>query len=66
MAGQVRRMLDRIMKERAKGSTTLEMTTRTKLILKGLDPARFDAASPDDASTIARVREVAKDLGIAL
>jgi hypothetical protein len=64
MAGQVKRMIDSIIQQRAKGDPMLIVTTGTKLILKGLNPARFNSASPDDLAVIARVRVVAAELGI--
>jgi hypothetical protein len=66
MAGQIKKMLDRIVDQRGKGDAALTMITRAKLILKGYDPDRFNALSPDDATTIARVRQIAQELGVKL
>jgi hypothetical protein len=66
MAGQVRKMLDRIVAERSKGDNVLGMLTRAKLILKGFDPDRFTAATQDDAGAIARVKQIARELGVML
>ena len=66
MAGQVRAMIDQIVEQWSKGNSVLATTTLTKLILKGLDPARFDANSPDDPIVIARVREAAAELNVTL
>ena len=66
MAGQIRVMIDRIIAERSKGNPVLVTTTKTKLVLKGLDPAQYDANSPDDPMVIARLREVAAEFSITL
>jgi hypothetical protein len=66
MAGQVKTMLDRIVLERARGDDVLAMLTKAKLILKGFDPDRFNVNSPDDPATIAKVRQVARELGVVL
>jgi hypothetical protein len=66
MAGQIKRMLERIVDERGKGDDVLRMLTRAKLILKGFDPARYTLTSPEDAATVARVKQVARELGVML
>ena len=42
------------------------MTTRTKLILKGINPDKFTAASEDDPVMIQKAMAVAKDMGVRL
>jgi len=64
MAGQVKQMIDSILDQRAKGNSTVVMTTTTKLILKGVDPSRYTAASADDAAVIAKVRAIAAEWGL--
>jgi len=64
MPGQTRRMLDSIVEQRSKGNPTLRAVTVTKLILKGIDPDRFTATSPDDATVVAKVRAIAAELGV--
>ena len=66
MAGQIKRMLERIVDERGKGDDVLRMLTRAKLILKGFDPARYTLTSPEDPATVARVKQVARELGVML
>jgi hypothetical protein len=66
MAGQIKRMLDRIVIERGKGDGVLAALTKAKLILKGFDPDRFTLIMPDDAATITRVRQIAHELGVTL
>ena len=66
MAGQVKTMIDRIIQQRSQGNALLASTTQTKLILKGFDPARYDATSPDDPAVIERLRQVAAELSVTL
>jgi hypothetical protein len=66
MAGQVRALIDQIIEKRSNGNIILASTTQTKLILKGIDPNKYDANSPDDPQVIARLRELAAELSISL
>lgn len=66
MAGQIKNMLDSIIKLRSKGNETIALTTKTKLIFKGFDPDRFDSKSPDDPAAIAKIRAIATELGVSL
>jgi hypothetical protein len=66
MAGQIRQMIDTIIRERSKGNATVAMTTKTKIILKGISPDSYNTGSEDDPKVIARVKEIANELGISL
>ena len=66
MAGQIKRMLDSIIERRSHGNPTVAMTTKTKLVLKGLNPDRFNGASPDDPAIMDKVRAVAAELGMSV
>ena len=66
MAGAVHHMIEAILEQRGRGNPMLVRTTRTKLILKGLNPAKFGPETPDDPQAVARVREVAAELDIEL
>ena len=65
MPGQIKRCIDSIQAQRAKGNPTLLLTTRTKLILKGVNPDRFDGNSPDDERALAQLRTIAEELARA-
>ena len=66
MAGKIKKMLDQIVEVRSQGDRTLVLSTRTKLILKGLNPDTFSATSPDDPVVMVKVRKAAFDLGVTL
>ena len=66
MAGLIKSMIDSIISQRAKGNATLALTTKTKLVLKGINPERYSSASPDDPAVIAKVQAIAQELGVRL
>ena len=66
MAGQIKTMLDRIVDERGRGDSVLAPLTKAKLILKGFDPDRFGPNTPDDPAVIARIKQIARELGVSL
>jgi len=66
MAGRAKRQLDQIVAAVSKGNATLSITIKTKLILKGLDPERFTAATPDDPAILDKIKKVAAEFGVSV
>ncbi len=66
MAGQVHQLVEQIITQRSKGNPVLAATTRTKLLLKGIDPDKFTAMSADDPTIVARLRQIAVELNVVL
>ena len=66
MAGQIKKALNEIIFQRSKGSQTLATTTKTKLMLKGVNPDDFTESSPDDQAVLEKVHLIAVELGITL
>jgi hypothetical protein len=66
MPGQIKRMIDTIITQRSNGNTTIALTTKTKLLLKGINPDKFTLASEDDPSVVAKLRVIATELGVHL
>lgn len=66
MSGKVKDLIDKIIAERSKGSTTIAATTRTKLMLKGIDVDKFTKTSPDDQAIIDKLNAIAKEMNIKL
>jgi fumarylacetoacetate (FAA) hydrolase family protein len=64
MSGQIKKMIDRIIEERARGNAILINTTRTKLTLKGINPDQFGTASPDNPEVIAKLQKLAQELNV--
>lgn len=66
MAGKVKKMLDEIVAAKSGGNPTLITTTKTKLILKGLNPDKYDARSEDDPVIIKKVIMTAQEMGVKI
>ncbi|MEW5850045.1 MAG: hypothetical protein AB2A00_14750 [Myxococcota bacterium] len=66
MAGRIKKLIDEIMERRSRGNPVIRSTTEVKLILRGVDPARFNATSPDDPDIEQKVRLIAQELGVPL
>ena len=64
MAGQIQRMIETVITQKAKGNAVIANSIRTKLYLKGVAVDKFTAISPDDPSTMQKVREIAKEFGV--
>jgi hypothetical protein len=66
MTGTVKKVIDQIIAVRSKGAPTLVQTTKTKLILKGLNPERFTLLTPDDPALVAKAYAAAREMGIEI
>ena len=64
MAGQIKKLIDKIIDVKSGGNKTLVMTTKTKLVLKGVNPDNFTAASPDDPEIIDKLKQIAAQMGV--
>jgi DNA polymerase III sliding clamp (beta) subunit (PCNA family) len=64
MAGQIKKMLDQIIMQKSNGNPTLIAVTKTKLILKGLNPDKFTPLSEDNYDLIRKIRETAQEWGV--
>ncbi len=63
MAGKIRQMIDTIISQRAQSNPMLAGVIKTKLVLKGIDPNKFNRHSDDDPVIIAKLEALLKDLG---
>lgn len=66
MAGKVKQMIDRIIDERSRGNATIRITTIAKLTLKGIDPAKYTGADADNPEVIAKLQQIAVEMGVKL
>ncbi len=66
MTGQIKAMIDRVIEARSKGNPTIVQTTKTKLAIKGINPDNYTSSSPDDPAVLARLREIAAEMGITV
>lgn len=66
MAGKIIQMIDKLIELKSGGNTTVATTTRTKLILKGINPNNYNSGSDDDPEVIAKIQSIATEMGIKL
>lgn len=59
-------MIDTIVTARSGGNALLASTTKTRLVLKGFNPDKFTATSPDDPETMRKLANIAKEMGVDL
>ncbi len=62
MAGKIKKMIDSIIEQRAQDNPMLVRVIKTKLMLKGIDPAKFTVTSDDDPAIIEKLEAVMKEL----
>ena len=62
MAGKIKLMIEKILAERSKGNETLARVIKTKLILKGIKPAKYSDQSDDDPEIIKKLEKMLQDL----
>jgi hypothetical protein len=66
MAGQIKQIIDKVIAIRSQGNATIAATTRTKLILKGINPDKFSASSEDDPLIMGKLTQIVKEMGITI
>jgi|AntDeeMinimDraft_5_1070356.scaffolds.fasta_scaffold03640_2 transposase len=66
MPGTVRRIIDRIKDQRSSGNSVVALTVETRLVLQGFDPQRFEYDTPDDPGRLARIEEIAGEMGVEI
>jgi len=66
MAGKIKQLIDQIVEKRSNGNPAIAKVTKTKLVLKGVNPDNFTSTSADDAQIISKVRQIASELGVVL
>ena len=66
MAGQIRRLLEKIIQDRSGRDSLIANTTKAKLILKGINVDKYTATSEDDAMVIERLCQIADELRVKL
>ena len=66
MAGQIRLMIDTLIERRAKGNPTVALMSKTKFVLKGVNPDRYNSMSADDAAVLAKVKAIAAEMVVSV
>lgn len=66
MAGAIKRMIDTIIAVRSEGNPTVAQTTRSRLMIKGINPDHFTSTSPDDPAVVDKLYRIAAELNVKL
>jgi len=66
MKGEAKKIIDLIIKQRAHGDPTLTTLTKTKLLLKGIDTAKYTENSEDDAFIVNKIKGIARELSVTI
>lgn len=66
MPGKIRELIDHIIAIRSRGNEIIAVTTRTKIILKGIDINKYGQHSPDDDVVIKKLQKIAQELDVTL
>jgi uncharacterized protein YgbK (DUF1537 family) len=66
MAGRIKAMIDQIIEQRSKGNATLKLTTKTKIMLKGINPEIYTNISEDNQAVEQRLKDIALELGVTV
>jgi hypothetical protein len=62
MAGRIKQLIDHIISQRAQNNPMLERVIKTKLILKGINPAKYTLQSTDDPVIIEKLEKMINEL----
>src|SRR5208282_4523543 len=65
MAGKIREKIDSVFAQRAMGNPMLEKIIKTKMILKGINPAKYTLQSDDDPGVLEKIESMLMELGNA-
>lgn len=66
MAGQIKKMIDSILQQRAGSNPAIVQTTKAKFILRGINPDKFTDSSPDDPVLIEKIKGLAKEFNVKI
>lgn len=66
MAGQIKKMIDKVIIKKSGGSPSLIYSTKIKLLIKGIDPNAFNERSEDDPVILEKVKKFASELGVSV
>ena len=66
MAGEIKQMIDRIIEQRSQGNPALVSSTRIKLVMKGINPDKFDQDSANDPVILAKLETLVQELGLTI
>lgn len=66
MTGKIKLLIDTLIERRSQGNESIASTTRTKLLLKGINSKKYSEQSEDDPAVIKTIMQIAQEMGITL
>ncbi|MCB4790998.1 MAG: hypothetical protein LHV68_03830 [Elusimicrobia bacterium] len=66
MSGKIKKLIDEIVKKRARGIETIMVTTRTKLFMKGINVDTYTDTSEDNVEVVDKLHKIAEEMGVQL
>jgi hypothetical protein len=66
MTGKIKEMIDLLIEKRSQGNESIASTTRTKILLKGINIKKYTHESEDDPVVINTISQIAKEMGIEI
>lgn len=63
---KTKRLVDELIEKRSKGVEYLKISTRMKLLMKGVDVQKITDDTPDDDLVLKKIHEIATELNITL
>jgi hypothetical protein len=66
MAGEIKKMINKIIAVRSNGNAALANTTKAKFMLKGINPDNYNNLTADDPDVISKIKEMATKLNITI
>lgn len=64
MSSRIKSIIDIIIQKRSNGDPLIAEMTKTKMIMKGINPDSYSSSSKDDPEVIEKLLKLAKELNI--
>lgn len=64
MAGKIKSIIDSIVDKRSNGNSTIATLTKSKMVMKGINPEKYTSTSEDDPVVIEKLVAMAKELNV--
>lgn len=64
MAGKIKILIDTIVEKRAGGNSTIANLTKSKMVMKGINPEKYMSNSPDDPAVIEKLMTLAREMNV--
>ena len=65
-AGNIKKVIEAIIVRKGKGDPIIVINIRKKLVLKGINPAKYTYETIDDPIVLKKLMELARDLGFKI